>query len=147
MAEGSNLYNQEISRSWLVLWRIYDHFIVVKLPRCVGGIAGGPVTDWHMYEVVYGKRYMDRPGENEEGYEMTNLSNKANQLDARLMMIHGTVDDVVVMQHSMQLVQAFVEAGKRVDFMPYPMHHNVRGKDRVHLMQTILDYLSSNIDR
>ena len=64
------------------------------------------------------------------------------------MMIHGTVDDVVVMQHSMQLVKAFVESGKRVDFMPYPMHpHNVRGKDRVHLMNTILDYLLSNIDR
>ena len=57
-------------------------------------------------------------------------------------MIHGTVDDVVVMQHNLSLVKKFVELGKQVDFFPYPNHkHNVYGKDRVHLMEKILNYV------
>ena len=54
----------------------------------------------------------------------------------------GTSDDVVVMQHNLALVQAFVEQGVQMDFFPYPMHkHNVRGKDRVHLMTNVLNYV------
>jgi dipeptidyl-peptidase-4 len=57
-------------------------------------------------------------------------------------LIHGTSDDVVVMQHNLALVQKFVELGKQMDFFPYPMHkHNVRGKDRVHLMTKVLQYV------
>jgi len=109
------------------------------------GIAGGPVTDWKYYEAMYGERYMDRPEENEEGYKKAALKNYVNDLDGKLLLIHGTSDDVVVMQHNLSLVQAFVEAGKQMDFFPYPMHkHNVRGKDRVHLMQKVLDYVILN---
>ena len=106
------------------------------------GVAGGPVTDWNLYEVMYGERYMDRPDENPEGYKNTMLSNKVKNIKGKLLLIHGTADDVVVMQHNLSLVKAFVEAGKQVDFFPYPMHpHNVRGKDRVHLMEKVLNYI------
>ena len=109
------------------------------------GIAGGPVTDWKYYEIMYGERYMDRPEQNEEGYKKAALKNYVNDLEGKLLLIHGTSDDVVVMQHNLSLVQAFVEAGKQMDFFPYPMHkHNVRGKDRVHLMQKVLDYVILN---
>ena len=54
----------------------------------------------------------------------------------------GTVDDVVVMQHNLALVQKFIELGIQMDFFPYPMHkHNVYGRDRVHLMTKILNYI------
>ena len=106
------------------------------------GVAGGPVTDWQYYEVMYGERYMDRPEENEKGYEENRLMNYVKDLEGKLMLIHGTVDDVVVMQHNLALVKAFVDAGVQVDFFPYPMHpHNVRGKDRVHLMEKVLTYI------
>lgn len=109
------------------------------------GVAGGPVTDWSMYEVMYGERYMDRPEQNKEGYEATNLSKKVNSLKGKLLLIHGTADDVVVMQHNLRLVKAFVSAGKQMDFFPYPMHpHNVMGKDRVHLMTKVLNYILDN---
>lgn len=106
------------------------------------GVAGGPVTDWKYYEVMYGERYMDTPEENPEGYATASLLNHVENLQGDLLLIHGTIDDVVVMQHSFSLVQKFVEAGIQMDFFPYPMHlHNVRGKDRVHLMDKVLHYV------
>ncbi len=106
------------------------------------GVAGGPVTDWKWYEVMYGERYMDLPEENKEGYKTASLLNYTNQLQGKLLLIHGTSDDVVVMQHNLALVQQFVRDGIQVDFFPYPMHpHNVRGRDRVHLMTKILNYV------
>lgn len=106
------------------------------------GVAGGPVTDWKYYEIMYGERYMDRPEENEEGYKQASLLTHAENLEGDLLLIHGTVDDVVVMQHNFALVQKFVELGIQMDFFPYPMHkHNVRGKDRVHLMEKVLTYV------
>jgi len=109
------------------------------------GVAGGPVTDWKYYEAMYGERYMDQPNQNEKGYETASLINHAQNLKGDLLLIHGTVDDVVVMQHNFSLVQKFVELGIQMDFFPYPMHkHNVYGKDRVHLMDKILNYVIDN---
>ena len=109
------------------------------------GVAGGPVTDWKYYEIMYGERYMDRPSQNEKGYKKAALNNYVKALAGKLLLIHGTSDDVVVMQHNLALVQAFVEEGVQMDFFPYPMHkHNVRGKDRVHLMRKVLNYVIEN---
>jgi dipeptidyl-peptidase-4 len=106
------------------------------------GVAGGPVTDWKYYEIMYGERYMDRPEQNKDGYEKASLLNYADKLEGNLLLIHGTIDDVVVMQHNYALVKKFVEAGKQMDFFPYPMHkHNVTGKDRAHLIEKILTYI------
>ena len=109
------------------------------------GVAGGPVTDWKYYEIMYGERYMDRPEQNVAGYEKASLLTHAKNLKGDLLLIHGTVDDVVVMQHNYALVKKFVELGIQMDFFPYPMHkHNVTGKDRVHLMDKVLNYIIDN---
>ncbi|MEE3145939.1 MAG: DPP IV N-terminal domain-containing protein [Bacteroidota bacterium] len=106
------------------------------------GVAGGPVTDWKYYEVMYGERYMDQPEENPRGYKQASLFTHAENLEGDLLLIHGTIDDVVVMQHNLALVQKFIELGIQMDFFPYPMHkHNVYGRDRVHLMTKILNYI------
>jgi dipeptidyl-peptidase-4 len=106
------------------------------------GVAGGPVTDWKYYEVMYGERYMDQPDQNPEGYKQASLFTHAENLEGDLLLIHGTVDDVVVMQHSLALVEKFIKLGIQMDFFPYPMHpHNVRGKDRDHLMRKVLEYV------
>lgn len=105
------------------------------------GVAGGPVIDWSYYEVMYTERYMDTPEQNPEGYEANNLINHIDDLEGNLLVIHGTSDDVVVWQHTQLYLKACVEKGKQVDYFVYPMHkHNVRGKDRVHLMQKVTDY-------
>lgn len=109
------------------------------------GVAGGPVTDWKWYEVMYGERYMDTPAENQKGFDESSVLNYVKDLKGKLLLIHGTVDDVVVEQHNLALVKKFVEAQKQVDFFPYPMHkHNVTGKDRVHLMTKVLNYIIDN---
>ncbi len=109
------------------------------------GVAGGPVTDWKYYEVMYGERYMDTPAENQKGFDEASTLNYVKDLKGKLLLIHGTSDDVVVMQQNFALVKKFVEAGKQVDFFPYPMHkHNVGGKDRVHLMTKVLNYIIDN---
>ncbi|RKS02239.1 DPP IV N-terminal domain-containing protein [Flavobacterium sp. 102] len=109
------------------------------------GVAGGPVIDWKWYEAMYGERYMDTPTENPKGFEETTVYNYVKNLRGKLLLIHGTNDDVVVEQHNLSLVKKFVEAGKQVDYFPYPMHkHNVTGKDRVHLIQKVLNYVIDN---
>jgi len=108
-------------------------------------VAGGPVTDWKYYEVMYGERYMDTPQENPEGYENSRVPKYIENLKGKMLIIHGSVDPTVVPQHSMALLKEAVEKKVQIDFFTYPMHeHNVRGKDRVHLMTKILDYIVEN---
>ncbi len=111
------------------------------------GVAGGPVIDWSLYEVMYTERYMDTPEENKEGYKNSNLLNYIKNLDGKLLMIHGCDDDVVLWQHSLLYVKAAVDAGNtNLDYFVYPGHqHNVMGKDRVHLMQKITNYFMDNL--
>lgn len=105
------------------------------------GVAGGPVIDWKMYEIMYTERYMDSPQNNPEGYKQANLLDKVQNLKGKLLMIHGAQDNVVVWQHSMKFLKAAVDNGVQLDYFVYPGHeHNVLGKDRVHLMQKITDY-------
>lgn len=109
------------------------------------GIAGGPVTDWKFYEIMYGERYMDTPAENEKGFETASTLNYVNNLQGKLLLIHGTIDDVVVMQNNFVLLKKFIDAKKQVDFFPYPMQkHNMVGQDRVNLMTKVLNYVIDN---
>ena len=108
-------------------------------------VAGGPVTDWKYYEIMYGERYMDRWQDNEEGFEKARVHNYVKNLDGKLLEIIGSIDPVVVPQHTMTLLQEFVKNKVQVDFLSYPMHpHNVRGLDRAHLMKKVLDYVILN---
>ena len=110
------------------------------------GSAGGAVTDWARYEIMYGERYMDSPQDNPEGYKETNLSLRAGNLKGRLLLIHGTIDPTVVWQHTQLFVEACVKAGTYPDYMIYPEHkHNVLGVDRVHLNYTMARYFMDHL--
>ena len=115
---------------------------MLKYPEVFkAGVAGGPVIDWNMYEIMYTERYMDTPKENPEGYAKANLLDKVQNLKGKLLMIHGAQDDVVVWQHSVKFLKSAVDKGVQLDYFVYPGHpHNVSGKDRVHLMQKVTDY-------
>ena len=80
------------------------------------GVAGGPVTDWKWYEAMYGERYMDTPAENQKGFDEASTLNYVNNLKGKLLLIHGTSDDTVVMQHNFALLKKFSEAQKQVGF-------------------------------
>ncbi|NLA25183.1 MAG: S9 family peptidase, partial [Bacteroidales bacterium] len=110
------------------------------------GVAGGPVTDWKYYEIMYCERYMDSPQDNPEGFEQTSLLNKTQDLIGRLMVIHGAIDNIVVWQHSLDFVNECIKNKVLVDYFVYPRHeHNVRGYDRIHLMRTITRYFDDHL--
>lgn len=105
------------------------------------GVAGGPVCDWNLYEIMYGERYMDMPQENPDGYAQNNISQQTDKLRGRLLVIHGDIDPVVVWQNSLRLLQNAVKNDVLIDYAIYPQHeHNVRGHDRVHLFKKIFQY-------
>jgi dipeptidyl-peptidase-4 len=109
-------------------------------------VAGGPVIDWSYYEVMYTERYMDTPQTNKEGYAESSLLHYAGKLQGKLLIIHGTSDDVVVWQHSLLFLKKCVDAGTQPDYFVYPGHlHNVLGKDRVHLFTKITAYFEQNL--
>ena len=110
------------------------------------GVAGGPVMDWSMYEVMYTERYMDTPAENPDGYALTMHTDKAKDLKGKLLIIHGNQDDTVLPEHSLRFLKNCVENNVQVDFFEYPGHpHNVRGKDRLHLYTKVLDFIDAHI--
>ena len=112
------------------------------------GVAGGPVIDWKMYEIMYTERYMDSPQNNPEGYKQANLLDKVQNLKGKLLMIHGAQDNVVVWQHSVKFLKSAVDNGVQLDYFVYPGHeHNVLGKDRVHLMQKVTDYFDEYLKK
>ena len=105
------------------------------------GVAGGPVIDWHWYEVMYGERYMDTPQTNPEGYKKTSLLYKAKKLKGKLQIIQGYNDVTVVPQHCLSFLKACIAAGTQPDFFMYPGEpHNMRGHQSVHLHERITQY-------
>ncbi len=93
------------------------------------GVAGGPVIDWHWYEVMYGERYMDTPQTNPEGYKKTSLLYQAKNLKGKLQIIQG-LNDVTVMPHGDCLTflkASGLQTGTQPDFFVYPGEpHNMR---------------------
>ncbi len=129
----------------------YGGFMTISLKLKNPGVfkvavAGGPVIDWQYYEVMYGERYMDTPQTNPEGYKNASLLNYVDNLEGKLLVIHGTMDPTVVWQQSLLFLQAAIQHGKQMDYFVYPGHeHNVRGKDRAHLYTKITDYFKANL--
>jgi len=121
--------------------------LMVKAPGTFKvGVAGGPVMDWAMYEVMYTERYMDTPEENPDGYAGTANVGRCGDLQGDLLIILGNQDDVVLPEHSLAFLKDCVDKDRQVDFFVYPGHgHNVRGKDRLHLMTKVLDYIDEKL--
>jgi len=110
------------------------------------GVAGGPVIDWSLYEVMYGERYMDTPQQNPDGYALTRLTDKAAQLKGRLQIITGYNDPTVVPQHCLRFLDACIKAGTQPDFFAYPGEgHNMRGHASVHLHERITRYFDDHL--
>lgn len=111
------------------------------------GIAVAPVTNWRYYDSVYTERYMRRPQENAKGYDENSPVNMADKLTGRLFLIHGTADDNVHYQNTMEYVDQLVKADKQFDMFVYPnRNHNIAGGNtRMHLYQMMSDYLKRNL--
>lgn len=109
-------------------------------------VAGGAVTDWKYYEIMYGERYMSTPQKNPEGYRKSNMNLLSGRLKGKLLLIHCDTDPVVVWQHTLQFLKSSIKNGAYPDYFVYPGHlHNVTGHDRVHLYRKITDYFIENL--
>jgi dipeptidyl-peptidase-4 len=132
-------------------WSYGGTMVLNALLRAPGvfraGVAVAPVTDWRQYDTAYTERYMQRPGDNPEGYAETSLLPLAGELDAPLLLVHGQADDNVHFANSALLIEAFVEAGKQLDVMVYPGRaHGIRGAEpRTHLFTRITRFLERHL--
>lgn len=111
------------------------------------GVSVAPVTDWHNYDSIYTERYMGLPKDNATGYEESSLSKAANKLHGALLLAHGSSDDNVHFQNSIQMVEGLIKAGKQFRFMPYPNKtHGISGpEDRDHLFHMIQDFFETQL--
>ncbi|MBR3565994.1 MAG: S9 family peptidase [Paludibacteraceae bacterium] len=111
------------------------------------GIAVAPVTNFRLYDSAYTERYMRRPQENDEGYEQTDAAHLAQQLNGRLLIVHGSADDNVHFQNTMQYVEALIDAEKQFDMQIYPddNHFMRKGKHYKHLYHKMFDFLEQYV--
>jgi dipeptidyl-peptidase-4 len=115
--------------------------------RFAAGVAVSPVTDWRDYDATYTERYMGLPQENAEGYRRSAPQQHAADLHGKLLLVHGTSDDNVHMQNTLQMVDAFIRAGKQFDLMLYPgKTHSISGPEaRVHLFRRIQEHFEKEL--
>ncbi len=113
-------------------------------------IALAPVTSWRYYDTVYTERYMQTPQENPLGYDENSPLNFAHLLRGDLLIIHGTGDDNVHVQNSMQMANALITANKDFEFFVYPdrSHGISEGKNtRVHLYRKMSKFIHESIGK
>ena len=113
------------------------------------GVAVASVTDWKLYDTAYTERYMGLISQNEAGYDSASVFSYIDKFKGKLLLIHGTGDDNVHAQNSIQLVNKFVKAGKHVDTMFYPSrNHGIYGGNAsFHLGELMTNYFLENLQR
>jgi dipeptidyl-peptidase-4 len=111
------------------------------------GVAGAPVTDWHLYDSIYTERYMGLPEEDPEAYERTSAVKGVGEKSGRLLLIHGTHDDNVHPQNTLQMANAMIEARRPFDLMLYPNKtHGIRGESHnYHLYSMMFEYFERHL--
>jgi dipeptidyl-peptidase 4 len=110
------------------------------------GIAGSSVTDWALYDSVYTERYMDTPTENPEGYKAGAVLTYVDRYKGGLRITHGTIDDNVHMQNSVQVIDWLTSHDKRFELMVYPdSRHGIQAVQRAHLNREAHDFWVRNL--
>lgn len=110
------------------------------------GIAGAPVTDWRLYDSIYTERYLGLPKENAKAYNDSAMPSAAADLNATLLLIHGTSDDNVHVQNSIQMINALINSKKQFRLMLYPgKTHGVTGDARIHLYRMMQEFFEENL--
>jgi dipeptidyl-peptidase-4 len=110
------------------------------------GIALYSVTDWLLYDTHYTERFMDLPSENPEGYKFGSVLTHANKYKGLLRIIHGTMDDNVHMQNSIQLIDTLQNLNKHFEFLIYPGgRHGWGGPKATHLRSETMRFYYQNL--
>jgi len=110
-------------------------------------IAVAPVTNWRYYDNIYTERFMGKPQDNASGYDENSPINHVDKLKGKYLVIHGTGDDNVHVQNTMDLVTALNKAGKQYSMFLYPnKNHSIYGENtRQHLFTLMTDFILKNL--
>lgn len=110
-------------------------------------IAVAPVTNWRFYDSIYTERYMQTPQENASGYDENSPINHVEKLKGNFLLIHGSADDNVHLQNSMQMIEALIQANKQFDSQIYPdKNHGIYGgKTRIHLYNKMTNFIKEKL--
>ena len=110
-------------------------------------IAVAPVTNWRFYDSVYTEKYMQTPQENPSGYDNNSPINFVEKLKGKYLLIHGSSDDNVHVQNSMQMMEALIQANKQFDSQIYPdKNHGIYGGNtRIQLFNKMTNFIENNL--
>ncbi|MCK5136102.1 MAG: S9 family peptidase [Bacteroidales bacterium] len=111
------------------------------------GIAVAPVTSWRYYDTIYTERFMRTPQENPEGYDENSPINFTDGLQGKFLLIHGSGDDNVHYQNSMDFVEALVQDDKQFEMQFYPnKNHGIYGGNTsFHLYTRMTNFILENL--
>ena len=110
-------------------------------------IAVAPVTNWRYYDTIYTERYMRTPQENPDGYDLNSPINYVDLLKGNYLLIHGSADDNVHYQNTMEMISALVKNNKQFELFVYPdKNHSIYGGNtRIHLFTKITNFIIQNL--
>lgn len=132
-------------------WSYGGYNVLMSMSRGNGifkaGVAIAPVTDWKYYDTVYAERFMRTPQQNASGYESSSPIRFANKLEGNLLLIHGSADDNVHFQNTMEYAAALVNANKQFDMFVFTdKDHSIRGAaNRTYLYEKVIKFLKTNM--
>ena len=132
-------------------WSYGGYNVLMSMSRGNGafkaGVAIAPVTDWRFYDTVYSERFMRTPGQNHDGYEQGSALALAPQLEGKLLLVHGTADDNVHLQNSIEYSRALIRANKHFDMFYFPDydHSIVGGNAREYLYEKVIRFFSEEL--
>ena len=132
-------------------WSYGGYNVLMSMSRGSGAIKAGvaiaPVTDWRFYDTIYTERFMRTPQQNIEGYDKGSPIALAGNLQGNLLIVHGTADDNVHLQNSIEYTRALINEGKHFDMFFFPdKNHSILGPSvREYLYEKVIIYFKENL--
>lgn len=132
-------------------WSFGGYNVLMSMSRGNGifaaGVAIAPVTDWKYYDSVYTERFMRTPQQNMSGYTNGSAITLANQLEGNLLLVHGSADDNVHYQNSLEYANALINANKQFEMFVFTdKDHIIRGAaNRTYLYEKVIKFLKNNM--